>query len=45
MNYLISAAEKLKKRNFEFEIIVIGWSKSFSLENIPENLKNNFIFK
>ena len=44
-DYLISAAEKLKKRNFEFEIIVIGWSKSFSLENIPENLKNNFIFK
>lgn len=42
---LISAADKLKKQNLEFEIIVIGWLTALSSKEIPKNLKKNFKFK
>lgn len=44
-NLLISAANKLKKQNLDFEILVIGWTSIFSSYRIPKNLKENFIFK
>ena len=44
-NYLIYVAEKLKKENLEFEIIVVGWSNSLSPEIIPKYLIKNFTFK
>ena len=43
-NYLISAFEKLKDNNFEFDVIVVGKVKRFSIKNISEKLKDNFIF-
>lgn len=42
--YIVSSAEKLKNENFEFEIFVIGHGKKFSINNINEKLKDNFIF-
>ena len=42
---LISAAEKIKNENLDFEVIVIGRGKSFSKEDLSENLKENFQFK
>ena len=42
---LILAAEKLKKENLEFEVIVIGRGKGFSKNDLSENLKDNFKFK
>ena len=43
-NYLISAFEKLKDNNFDFDVIVVGKVKRFSTKNISEKLKDNFIF-
>ena len=42
---LISAAEKIKKENLDFEVIVIGKEKTFSKKELSENLKENFKFK
>ena len=42
-NYLISAFEKLKDNNFDFDVIVVGKVKRFSTKNISEKLKDNFI--
>ena len=43
--YLVSAAEKLKSENFNFELIIIGRTYDFNLKHIPKHLYNNFIFK
>ena len=43
-NYLVSTSQKLKEENYDFEIIVIGKTKTFSKKNINGKLKNNFIF-
>ena len=43
-NYLVSASQKLKEENYDFEVIVIGKAKTFSKNNINEKLKKNFIF-
>lgn len=43
-NYIISAFEKLKDNNFDFDVIVVGKVKRFSTKNISEKLKDNFIF-
>ena len=42
---LIFAAEKLKKENLDFEVIVIGRGKDFSENDLSENIKGNFKFK
>lgn len=42
---LVNAAETLKKEGEKFEIIVVGRSTDFTEKNIPEKLKENFIFK
>ena len=42
---LISSVEKLKKRNYNFEIFITGWSKSIILNQIPNNLKDVFQIK
>ena len=42
---LILAAEKIKKENLDFEVIVIGKEKTFSKKELSENLKENFKFK
>jgi len=42
---LLLAAEKLKKENLDFEVIVIGRGRPFSKKVLSEKLKNNFIFK
>lgn len=43
--YLVAAAKALKKEGENFEIVVVGRSGDFTAKNIPENLKENFIFK
>ena len=43
--YITLAAEKLKKENLDFEVIVIGKGRAFSYQNINNNLKDNFKFK
>ena len=42
---LVEAAETLKKEGEKFEIIVVGRSTDFTEKNIPEKLKENFVFK
>ena len=42
---LILAAEKLKNENLDFEVIVIGREKTFSIKDLSENIKENFKFK
>ena len=42
---LISATDKLKNENFQFEIIVTGRSKSFTEQKIPTKIKDKFFFK
>ena len=42
---LISASEKLKNENLDFEVIVIGKAKTFSKKDLSKNLKKNFKFK
>ena len=42
--YLITAAERLKEENFDFLVYVIGYRKTFSINDINEKIKNNFIF-
>jgi len=42
---LLLAAEKLKNENLDFEVIVIGREKAFSIKDLSENLKKNFKFK
>lgn len=44
-NQLISASKKLKAENKKFHVIVIGKIKTFSSDDIPKKLKNNFTFK
>ena len=43
-NYLVSASEKLKNDNLDFEVFVVGKVKQFSLKNINEKIRDNFIF-
>ncbi len=43
--YLVEAAKTLKKEGENFEILVVGRSSDFTAKNIPENLKENFVFK
>lgn len=43
--YIVESANRLKEGNFNFEIIITGRSKAFNSKNIPESLKDNFIFK
>ena len=42
---LISSVEKLKKRNYNFEIFITGWNKFIKLNQIPNNLKDVFQIK
>lgn len=42
---LVEAAKTLKKEGEKFEIIVVGRSTDFTEKNIPEKLKENFVFK
>lgn len=42
---LIKSVKKLKKENFNFDLIVTGRSKRFGSEKIPKIIKKNFIFK
>ncbi len=42
---LVEAAQNLKDKNMDFEIVVVGRSTTFSADDIPNNLKDNFIFK
>ena len=43
-NFLISASEKLREENFDFEIVMTGSKLGFSNKSIiNEKLKNNFI--
>ena len=42
---LISATEKLKDENINFEVVVIGKFKTFSNKKLPEKLRKNFKFK
>ena len=43
--YLISAAEKIKDENLEFQVIVVGKWNTFTAKNISEKIKENFTFK
>ena len=43
--YIVSAAERIKNENFEFEFCVVGHHKRFSINDINEKIKDNFIFK
>ena len=43
--YLISAAEMIKNENLEFQVIVVGKWKTFTVKNISEKIKDNFTFK
>ena len=43
-NYIISASERLKEENIDFEFVVIGKTETFSSKNIKVKLKNNFIY-
>jgi len=43
-NFLVSAAEKLKEENLDFEVVVVGKVRIFSSKNINKNMKENFIF-
>ena len=42
---LIKSVKKLKKENFNFDLIVTGRSKRFGSEKIPKIIKKKFIFK
>ena len=44
-DFLISAAEEIKRENLNFHVIVVGKQKTFCERNISENLKNYFTFK
>ena len=41
---LISASDKLKNENFQFQIIVIGRSQALNEQKIPKNTKEKFLF-
>ena len=43
--YLISAAEMIKDENLDFQVIVVGKWKTFTVKNISEKIKDNFTFK
>jgi len=45
--YLIEAVKRLKQKNYNFDIIVLGRSKKFKFnsKSIPQNLNDTFIFK
>jgi len=42
---LMKSSQKLKNESFEFELIVTGRSKTLNSDIIPNNLRENFIFK
>lgn len=44
-SYLVDAADKLKKEGLDFNVVVSGWNTQFSDKDIPEHLRNDFIFK
>ena len=44
-NYLVENLEKIKKENYEFEIIAIGRVEDFNSTQISNNLSKNIIFK
>ena len=44
-NFLISAAEELKRENLNFHVIVVGKTETFCEKNISESLKDYFTFK
>ena len=43
--HLIESSIRLKKENYNFEIIITGRSNDINPNNIPKILKNTFIFK
>ena len=42
---LVNAFSELKNKNLDFEVMVSGRSETFGTDNLPENLKQNFVFK
>ena len=44
-NHLVETALELKREKLDFDIVVTGRSNSFGPDSIPEELKENFIFK
>ena len=42
---IIESSLKLKKENFDFELIVTGRSRRFNSDQIPKNLSNIFLFR
>ena len=42
--YIISAVKKIISENLEFKIFVVGYEKSFSIDNNNKKLKDIFIF-
>ena len=44
-NFLISASEKIKEENLDFEVVVVGSKKHLSAKNINNKTRENFIFK
>ncbi len=42
---LVNAFAELKNKNLDFEVMVSGRSDTFGVDNLPENLKENFVFK
>ena len=42
---LISASNKLKNKNLQFQIIVSGRFQALDEQRIPQNIKDNFLFK
>ena len=43
--FLVSASEKIKEENLDFEIIVIGKWKTLSINDINNKTRKNYIFK
>ncbi len=42
---LVNAFSELKNKNLDFEVMVSGRSETFGVDNLPENLKQNFVFR
>ena len=43
-NFLISAAEKLKNENLDFEVVVVGKVRKFSNKSIKKKIREKFLF-
>ena len=41
----VNVSERLKRENFDFNVVVVGRGKTFNAKSIPQFLSPNFIFK